>query len=378
MSGTRPSTPVPPGQKPWWPVFAVGALAVVGWLKPSANQRSSADRDRPGGKGDGKEGPASAGAASEGRGREADSPTEIPLTGWKDIAWRVYKGIEEDRLLAVAAGVTFYALLAIFPALAALVSLYGLIADPASISKQLDMLNGILPEGAVGIIADQVKRLAAAPHGSLSFALIASLAISLWSANAGMKAVFDALNVAYREKEERGFIKLNLLSLAFTLAAIILLIVALGCVVVLPILFNFIGMGGFAKTALAIVRWPLLMAVVVGALCVLYRYGPSRAAARWRWIFWAAVVAAVLWVIGSMLFSFYVSKFGSYNATYGSLGSAVGFMTWMWISSIIVLLGAELSGEMEHQTRKDTTTGAPKPMGSRGATMADEVGASSN
>ncbi len=343
-------SPSPSGRPAWWPVFAIGALALASWARApggvaaGAKQPVAAAAPQPS--------PApSDGAGERNRGREATNPTEIPLLGWKDIAWRTYQGINDDRLLAVAAGVTFYALLAIFPAVAALVSLYGLVADPAQIGKQLDALNGILPDGAVSIIGDQVKRLASTPGGSLSFALVTSLAISLWSANAGMKAIFDALNVAYREKEKRSFVALNLRSLAFTVGAILILVLAMASVVVLPAMLNFIGFSGVVSVVLAVTRWPLLLAILILALSVLYRYGPSRAVAKWRWIGWGSGLAAVLWIAASMLFSFYVSKFGSYNATYGSLGSAVGFMTWMWISTIVVLIGAEVSGEMEHQTK---------------------------
>jgi len=310
-----------------------------------------------------------------GRGRDADSPTEIPQKGWKDILWRVYEEVNNDRILAVAAGVTFYALLALFPAVAALVSIYGLFADAGTIQDHLNTLGSFLPGGALDVVGEQVKRITSKGSGTLGFAFFSGLAISLWSANAGMKAMFDALNVAYDEDEKRGFIALNLRSLAFTLGAILFLVLALVGVVVVPVVLNFIGLGKAAEWIISLARWPVLLAIVIGGLAVLYRYGPSRNNAQWRWISAGSILAAVVWVVGSMLFSWYVSNFGNYNETYGSLGAAIGFLTWIWLSTTIVLVGAELNSEMEHQTARDTTEGPEKPLGARGARTADTVGA---
>ncbi len=277
--------------------------------------------------------------------------------------------------MAVAAGVTFYGLLAIFPAIAAFVSLYGLVADPAEIEGHLTAMSTVLPGGAIQIVGEQVKRIASQGEGSLGFGFVAGLAVALWSSNAGMKAIFDALNVVYDEEEKRGFIKLNIQSLLFTVGAIVFLLTAIVATAVLPHLFDFIGLGQALEWTLAILRWPLLLVLVVLGLAALYRWGPSRDKAEWKWVTPGSLVAAVLWLVGSMLFSWYAANFGSYNETYGSLGAVVGFMTWMWISTIVILLGAELNAEMEHQTAKDTTDGAPKPLGARQATMADTLGA---
>jgi len=323
---------------------------------------------------DGQHAPAEA-ANEQGRGREASTPMQIPTLGWKDILWRTYEEFSADRLMSVAAGVTYYALLAIFPAIAALVSIYGLFADPATIRDHLNALSGVLPGGAMEILREQVTRIASAGSGTLGLSFVISLVISLWSANAGMKAIFDALNIVYDEEEKRSFIKLNFESLTFTLVAIAFILLALAGIVVLPIVLDFVGLGSGLEWLLAIARWPILLAVVVAGLAVLYRYGPSRDKAEWKWVTPGGVVAAVLWLAASMLFSWYVANFGSYNETYGSLGAVIGFMTWIWISSIVVLLGAELNAEMEHQTAKDSTVGPDRPMGSRGATMADTVGA---
>lgn len=313
-------------------------------------------------------------AMEKGRGRKAEKPWEIPEKGWKDILWRVYEEFGKDRVTSVAAGITYYALLAIFPAIAALVSIYGLFADPATIQNHLSAMSGIFPGGAIEIIGEQVKRIASQGGGALGFGFIFGLAISFWSANAGMKAVFDALNIVNDEEEKRSFIRLNLISLLFTLSAILFILFALGGIVVLPIIFNFIGLGDRQEWLLAILRWPLLLIGVTLGLSLVYRFGPSRDKAEWRWITPGGLVASILWIGVSMLFSWYVSNFGSYNKTYGSLGAVIGFMTWIWLSSIIVLLGAEINAEMEHQTIKDTTEGAQQPMGERGATMADTVG----
>ena len=306
-------------------------------------------------------------------GRAADTPAQLTTRNWRDILGRVYTEIGNDRVLAVAAGVTFYALLALFPAITALVSLYGLIADPATISDQVASLNSLLPSGALDIISDQVKRIASKPHGSLGFGFVAGLGVALWSTNAGMKAVFDALNVVYDEKEKRGFVRLNAVSLLCTLGALVVILAALGAVVVVPIVLNLVGLGAVVEALISLARWPLLLALIVAALAVLYRLGPSRRAPKWRWVTWGSGIAAIAWVIGSMLFSWYVAKFGTYNETYGSLGAAIGFMTWIWISTTIVLVGAEINAEMEHETARDTTEGSGKPMGTRGAAMADKV-----
>ena len=309
------------------------------------------------------------------RGRLANSPSEIPARGWKDILRRVYSNISEHRVLALAAGMTYYSLLAIFPAIAALVAVYGLFADPTAITRHLDQVSGILPGGAVDVARDQLTRVASKGSGTLGTTFVIGLVISLWSANAAMKSLFDTLNIVYGEKEKRGFLRLNAVSLSFTLAGIIFVLAALGAVVVIPVVLNFIGLSNFADLMLRIARWPAMFIAVALALALIYRYGPSREAPQWRWITWGSAAAAVLWLVASALFSLYAASFGKFNETYGSLGAVIGFMTWLWISAIVILLGAELDAEMEHQTARDTTTGSPKPMGTRGARMADTVGA---
>jgi membrane protein len=210
--------------------------------------------------------------------------------------------------------------------------------------------------------------------GKLRFGFVFGLAVALWSANAGMKAIIDALNVVYKEKEKRGFIKLNLISLAFTLAAIGVLLVALGAVVVLPIALSYLGLQNATDLMFRLARWPLLLVLVIVGLAVLYRLGPSRREPRWQWISIGSVFAAIAWLISSALLSWYLASFADYNATYGSLGAGIGMMMWMWISSIVILSGAQLNSEIEHQTARDSTVRDEKPLGARGAVMADTVG----
>jgi len=315
-------------------------------------------------------------AHEPGRGRRADAPWQIPWRGWKDILWRTYQQISEDRLLAVAAGVVFYGLLALFPALTAFVSLYGLFAKAATINDHLSAAAGFLPTGAIDIIREQVTRLAAKGDAKLGFGFILGLGIALWSANAGMKAVIDALNVVYEEKEKRGFIKLNLVSLAFTLAGIASLMLALGAVVVVPLLLARLGFTSVTAYLVQFGRWPALLLLVIVGLAVIYRFGPSRREPRWQWLSVGSLVAAVAWLGSSALLSWYLASFANYDATYGSLGAAIGMMMWMWISMIVILFGAQLNSEIEHQTARDSTVAPDKPLGARGAVMADTVGAS--
>jgi membrane protein len=310
-----------------------------------------------------------------GRGREATSPWQIPWSGWKDILWRTYQQLNEDRLLAVAAGVVFYGLLALFPAITAFVSFYGLFAQGATIGQHLSLIAGVVPEGAFGIIEEQINRIVSKGDVKLSFGFVFGLGLALWSANAGMKAIIDALNVVYDEKEERSFIKLNLVSLALTLGAIVALLLAIGAVVVFPLVLARFGLGSMSETLIAILRWPALLVLVLLGLAILYRFGPSRREPRWQWASVGSLFAAIAWLAGSALFSWYLGKFAHYDETYGSLGAAIGLMMWMWLSVIVILFGAELNAEIEHQTARDSTIGGEKPLGARGAAMADTVGA---
>lgn len=310
-----------------------------------------------------------------GRGRSATTPSDIPARGWRDIALRVYGNIARHRILAIAAGVAFYSILAIFPAIAALVALYGLFADPGRIAAHVEALSGLLPGGAIDVIRDQMMRVASHRDGALGLTFVVGLAIALWSANAGMKAMFDALNVVYVQEESRNFVKLNAVSLAFTTGGVLFIVLALAAVVVLPVVFKFVGLDRMTELIAQVARWPALLLAVTLSLALVYRYGPSRDRPRWRWISWGSVFAALAWMVASMLFSWYAANFGKFNETYGSLGAVIGFMMWLWVSAVVILIGAEVNAEMEHQTARDTTVGHPAPLGRRGATMADTVGA---
>jgi membrane protein len=289
------------------------------------------------------------GLAIEGDAREpqAISRSETTKKRWKDLLLRIYGNVGEHRILALAAGMTYYSLLAIFPALAASVAIYGLFSDPSSIAKHLDLISGFVPDGAIDVVREQLTRVASKGNQTLGLTFVGGLAISLWSANAAMKSLFDTLNIVFREKEKRSFVRLNVLSLAFTLAAVVFVLVALGAVVVLPVVLNYIWLSSVVDLLIRIARWPALFVVVAVALACVYRFGPSREAPRWRWITWGSVAATVLWLVASALFSWYAANFGKFNETYGSLGAAIGFMTWLWISAIMILLGAELNAEIE-------------------------------
>ena len=314
-------------------------------------------------------------AVETGRGRRAVAPSAIPWRGWKDVFVRTYHEIQNDRLLALAASVVFYSLVALFPAIAAGVSSYALFADAATIAGHLSLVANIVPGNALDIVGAEITRIAAASDGRLSLGFAVGLVIALWSANAGMKSIFDALNVIYDEQEKRSFVRLNLISLLFTLFAIAAALLAVSAVIVFPLALAAVGFTTPSEALLGYLRWPAMFALMIVGLAVLYRYGPSRRRAKWRWISVGSVFAALAWLAVSSLFSWYLVNFANYNATYGALGAVIGLMMWMWFSTVVVLVGAELNAEIEHQTARDTTVGVPRPLGMRGAVMADTVGA---
>lgn len=308
------------------------------------------------------------------RGREANWPSQIPYKGWRDIFWRLVSETIDDRVMLIAAGSAFYLLLALFPAMAAFVSLYGIVSDPATVASQIQFLDGLIPAGSLQIVNDQLLALAMQPRDALSFGFLLSLGIALWSANNGIKTLFEALNVAYEEREKRSFIKLNLITLAVTLSAILIGILVFVAIGLVPAVLAFVPLGGLIEALIRILRWPLLLVFVWCGIAVLYRYGPSREPAKWRWITWGGFFSTVAWFATSIGFSYYLENFANYNAVYGSLGAVVGFMMWAWLSVTIILIGAEINAEIEHQTRRDSTTGPEKPMGERGAHVADTIG----
>ncbi len=314
-------------------------------------------------------------AHEHGRGRRARHPLQIPWAGWKDILWRTYAEMFSDRVLSIAGGVGFFALFAIFPAIAALVSAYGLFFNASTLTHSLSMANGVVPDDVLNLLRQQAARIAAQSQGSLSIGVIIGILVMLWSAMSGVKAMIDALNVIYEERESRSLLRFNLLALFFTVGGMAVFLLAVAAVVAVPLVLSGLGLGGPSATLMRIVRWPALAIILLVGLAILYRYGPHRRAARWQWVSVGSALASVLWIGASYLFSWYLAKFNSYNATYGSLGAVVALMMWLWISTTVVLLGAELNAEIEHQTAEDSTIGQGKPLGERGAVMADTVGA---
>ena len=313
-------------------------------------------------------------AAEPGRGRRARAPAQIPWRGWKDILVRTYREIQNDRLLALAAGVVFYSLVALFPAIAAGVSSYALFADAATIAKHLSIVADVVPVGTLDLLSEEITRIATKSDGKLTYGFVFGLGIALWSANAGLKSIFDALNIIYDEEEKRGLIWFNLVSLFFTVCAIAAAGLAIVLVVVFPLLLAVFGFTSLDYPMVGYLRWPVMFVLIIFGLGVLYRHGPSRRPAKWRWISVGSVFAGLAWLAVSLLFSWYLGNFANYNATYGALGAVVGLMMWMWFSTIVVLVGAELNSEIEHQTAQDSTVGPAKPLGTRGAVMADTVG----
>lgn len=314
-------------------------------------------------------------AAQNGRGRTAEEPHQIPAKGWRDILLRVKDEVSKDHVGVLAAATAFYALLALFPGLAAAVSIYGLIADPHDVERHASMVIGLIPEDARAIITDQLAKITSQPRQSLGFSMIFALLFALWSASAAVQTIMTGLNIVYDEEEKRGFFRFYATALALTLGTIIGTLVALSLVAALPALLKVIGLPKSVETALLLIRWPLLAMFVMFGLAVLYRFGPSREKPRWQWVSWGAAAATFLWLLGSVLFSWYVSSFASYNETYGTLGAVVILLMWFYLSAYAVLVGAELNAEMEHQTARDTTERRGAPLGARGAYVADTVGA---
>lgn len=312
----------------------------------------------------------------ERRGRNADAPQHIPASGWKDIMKRVKHEIKDDRLSMVSAAMAYYALFAFVPALSSVVLMYAWISDPAAIQSHMSAMSNFLPPDAQNILTEQLGSLAGKAPGTLGVGAIGALLLALWSASKGSKAIIEALNVIYEEKESRGFFKLNFFALGMTLLGAVLGILAIGVIVLVPVvtnLFNFVPM---VKILGTVGSWVLLLGIFSFYLSFAYRFGPDRENAKWKWVSGGAVFAAVSWALVSALFSWYAKEFGNFNKTYGSLGAIIVLMTWFYLSSFVILIGAEINAEMEHQTSKDSTTGPDKPMGKRNARMADTLGES--
>lgn len=293
----------------------------------------------------------------QGHERRAESPEDIAAApGWKDVLLGVWRSIGDDHISLVAAGTAFFGLLAIFPAMTALVSLYGLVADPATIRDHVEVMRGVVPEAGVEIIETQLERIVGQGGTTNGVTFLIGLATAVWSANAGMKSLFEALNVAYDETETRSFAWRIAVSLAMTLGAMLVLVLFMFAIAVVPAIIKFMGLEGAAEWLASLLRWPMILVMAGVALAVLYRFGPSRESAQWRWISPGSILACTGWIAVSILLSWYLANLADYNETYGSLGAIIGLMMWFWLSAMVILVGAELNAELEHQTAPDTTT----------------------
>jgi membrane protein len=284
--------------------------------------------------------------------RRADSPKDIPAPGWREIAMRTWRSITTDHVSVVSAGVAFFGLLALFPALAAVVAIAGVVMTPADVQERMAAFAGALPEEAAGIVTDQAVSVAAAGSGA-GWGAVLGFLLALWGASKGVKSIMEGMNIAYGEEEKRGLLRYNLVALGLTLFLIAGMIVALGAAVVAPAVASFHALPAGIAALLTYAPWPVLLVLTTFGLGVIYRFGPSREGAAWRWITPGAVVATVLWLIGTIAFSVYAANFGSYNASYGALGGVIVLLTWLWLSAFVVLLGAEVNSEIERQVSPD-------------------------
>ena len=306
-------------------------------------------------------------------GEHADKPTEIPRKGWFQILKRAWKEAKSDQVPLLAAGVAFYSFLALFPAMIAAVMLYGLVRDPVDVQRQVDQISDALPSDAASVVTTQLEAITSTSSGSLGLGLLVSLVLALWSASGGVGNIVSAINIAYDEEETRGFVKRKALSLVFTLAGIVFVVVAISLVAVAPAVLDNLVDAGPLRWGLEAVRWLGIVAAMTVALAVLYRVAPDRDDPQFKWVSVGAVVATVVWLLASVGFSLYVDNFGSYNKTYGALAGVVVLLLWLWLTMYVVLLGAEINAEAEQQTVEDSTVGPDQPLGQRGAVKADSL-----
>ncbi|MET0764284.1 MAG: YihY/virulence factor BrkB family protein [Blastococcus sp.] len=306
-------------------------------------------------------------------GLHAGKPTDIPWRGWKQIVKRAWAEHKADNMPIIAGGVAFFGFLSIFPSLIAMLNLYGLVASPETVAGQVEDLSAQLPASAADLIETQLNEIVTNDSGALTVGLILSILLALWSASGGISNLVTAVNIAYDEVETRNFVKLKLLALALTLGGIVFFLIAIGLVAVLPVVLDTLPLGVVGTVLAEVLRWLLLLAVFAGGLAVLYRVAPDRDAPRLRWVSLGSVVVTVVWALVSVGFSIYVDNFGSYDKTYGAIAGVIVLMLWLYITCYLVLLGAEINSEAEHQTAQDTTEGEPQPMGERDATMADSL-----
>ncbi|MGH3683682.1 MAG: YihY/virulence factor BrkB family protein [Pseudonocardiaceae bacterium] len=306
-------------------------------------------------------------------GSQADSPTQIPVRGWRQVLERAIRQSQEDNIPLLAAGVAFFGFLALFPALIALVTLVGLVADPGQVTQQVQSFTAGLPQAAQQLISDQLAAITHSSDGALTIGLVVSLLVALLSASSGTVNLMTAINTAYEEKETRGFLKFRAVALLLTLGTVVFLVLTLALTAVVPVVLHVIPLGPTGTLLAEVVRWTLLIVVIMIGLAVLYRVAPDRNPPKFRWVSVGSVTAALLWLLGTVGFSLYVNFFGNYNKTYGTLAGVIVLLLWLFLTCYVVLLGAEINAEAELQTECDTTTGEPKPMGQRGAVVADTV-----
>jgi membrane protein len=311
--------------------------------------------------------------ADGGRGRQAEQPQQIPTKGWLDIAKRTAKEVKQDQVPLLAAGVAFYLLLSLFPAMIAGVSIYGLVADPGTVRDQIAKLTGMLSPETAKLVGEQIRQVTAGAGGALGLATVLGILTALWSASSGMKALMTGVNMAYDETETRKFFKLRGLALLLTLGAMVLLAIALATIVGYPPVAD--NLPTVLRWILAIVRFVVLGGLLIAGLAALYRYAPDRDQPRWTWVSWGSGIATLLWVLATIGFAVYATFFGNYNKTYGALAGVIILMFWLWLTALVILVGAELNTEMELQTAKDTTAGPERPLGERQAHAADHVAA---
>ncbi|PZS38279.1 MAG: YihY/virulence factor BrkB family protein [Pseudonocardiales bacterium] len=304
-------------------------------------------------------------------GSQADSPTEIPVRGWRQVLSRAMHSSQEDNIPLLAAGVAFFGFLALFPALIALVTLVGLIADPGQITQQVQSFTAGLPPASRQLVSDQLQAITQSSGGALTIGLVVSLLTALWSASSGTSNLMTAVNIAYEEKETRGFLKLRGIALLLTLGTVVFLVLTLALIAVVPVVLQAVPLGPVGNVLAQVVRWALLVALIIVGLAVLYRVAADRNPPKFRWVSVGSVVAALLWLLGSVGFSLYVDYFGNYNKTYGALAGVIVLLLWFFLTCYIVLLGAEINAQAEYQTERDTTIGEPRPMGQRDAVVAD-------
>jgi membrane protein len=317
--------------------------------------------------------PAGAPSPAELPGIHAEKPTQIPWRGWKQILKRAWAENKADNMPIIGGGVAFFGFLSIFPALIALISIYGLVASPKSVASQVESLTKQLPHSAANLIKTQLTSIVDHSGSALSIGLVVSILAALWSASGGVGNLITAVNIAYDEVETRNFLKLKLTSLALTLGAIAFVIVTFGLLAVVPSVIQALPLGVVGTILAQVVRWVLLLAVFTGSLAVLYRVAPDRDAPRFRWVSLGAVIVTVIWALVSVVFAIYVNNFGSYDKTYGTIAGVIVLMLWLYLTCYLVLLGAEINAEAEHQTAQDTTEGEPQPMGTRDAEVADTL-----